>query len=183
MVFMVFWLYLLFLWWTHHGLGLMLLVKNAKNLVSCISVHGTMLSLKGRTEPLCFNCLQFSWGGKTLTYENLTSSKNQHINRSHINDRTVTEWAFRAGKVTVGWGIHSSFLGEMGHKWVLKDGWVMRWRMESVQVRSGLKKDEGTWRSKMCWRSSEWTRQAGVDEVRGGNWVRLWTALNARLFP
>lgn len=53
--------FLLFLWLHTRDSGWCLLVQNARNLVSCTSVRGSVFSFKGRTEPLCFSCLQFSW--------------------------------------------------------------------------------------------------------------------------
>lgn len=138
------------------------LAKTAKNVSSCISIHGPMPSFTERTELLYFSCLQFSFGDKTYAYENLTSSKNQ-LYKSESNDGTVTEWEFRGRGP---WGRRGRELRlRHGRSQLRLEGWPgEEWRRLWGEVPEG---DAGTARNQTCWRSSDSTGRAAVDVRRG----------------
>lgn len=79
-----------------------------------------------RTGPLCFSCLQFSWGDETDTYKILTSSKNQDMNQNQM----MVQWLSRRSERGPSGGAGDpQWLSGQARTPLSLEGWmVTRWR-------------------------------------------------------
>ena len=138
------------------GVGWWQSVKCAKNTVSRVSKLGPRLAFMERTGPLCFSCLQFSWGDETDTYKILTSSKNQDMNQNQM----MVQWLSRRSERGPSGGAGDlQWLSGQARTPLSLEGWmVTRWR-------TGMLGGGAAWAKT---RGLEWTKPAGAAVTKWG---------------